>query len=90
MKEIKYICHDCSRELEEGEEFMQYHGDFIKCRKCHEIDPVLRNYQECEVYSRCVGYIRPVYNWNEGKKAEFKDRKVFKPKFDEFKGNDVY
>ena len=27
-----------------------------------------------EVYSRVVGYFRPVQSWNEGKKAEFKDR----------------
>jgi len=87
MKEIKYICHDCKRELEEGEEFMQYEGDFIKCRKCHEIDPVLRNFQQTKVYSRVVGYIQPVSAWNKGKVAEFKDRKVFKPKFE---GNDVY
>lgn len=33
--------------------------------------------KECEVYSRIVGYHRPVKNWNKGKKAEFKDRKVF-------------
>ena len=31
----------------------------------------------CEVYSRIVGYLRPVQNWNEGKKREFKDRKTF-------------
>jgi len=33
---------------------------------------------QCEVYSRCVGYLRPVSAWNEGKKQEFKDRIVFK------------
>lgn len=32
----------------------------------------------CEVFSRVVGYIRPVNTWNDGKTAEFKDRKVFK------------
>lgn len=32
---------------------------------------------ECEVYSRIVGYIRPVKQWNKGKKAEFKNRKTF-------------
>ena len=32
----------------------------------------------CEVYSRCVGYLRPVSAWNEGKRQEFKDRVVFK------------
>ena len=33
---------------------------------------------KCEVYSRVVGYLRPVSNWNEGKQAEWKDRKTFK------------
>ncbi|MEJ2307452.1 MAG: anaerobic ribonucleoside-triphosphate reductase [candidate division WOR-3 bacterium] len=28
-----------------------------------------------EVYSRVVGYYRPVAAWNEGKREEFKDRK---------------
>ena len=32
---------------------------------------------KCEVYSRICGYIRPVQQWNEGKKAEYKDRVVF-------------
>ena len=32
----------------------------------------------CEVYSRCVGYLRPVRAWNIGKQQEFHDRKVFK------------
>jgi len=31
-----------------------------------------------EVYSRVVGYIRPVSQWNRGKRSEFKDRKTFK------------
>ena len=29
----------------------------------------------CEIYSRVVGYYRPVQNWNIGKKQEFKERK---------------
>jgi ribonucleoside-triphosphate reductase len=32
---------------------------------------------KCEVYSRVVGYFRPLSNWNHGKKEEFKDRKTF-------------
>ena len=32
---------------------------------------------KCEVYSRVVGYLRPVEQWNEGKAEEFKDRVVF-------------
>jgi hypothetical protein len=31
----------------------------------------------CEVYSRVVGYIRPVSQWNEGKQEEFAERHVF-------------
>jgi anaerobic ribonucleoside-triphosphate reductase len=32
----------------------------------------------CEVYSRVVGYLRPVQNWHQGKKREFGDRKTFR------------
>lgn len=32
---------------------------------------------ECEVYSRVVGYLRPVSQWNPGKQQEFKDRKTY-------------
>lgn len=31
----------------------------------------------CEVYSRVVGYLRPVNQWNKGKKQEYAERKVF-------------
>ncbi len=30
--------------------------------------------EQCEIYSRCCGYFRPVTNWNKGKREEFKDR----------------
>ncbi len=43
-------------------------GEHEVCPNCGE---------ECEVYSRIVGYIRPVKQWNKGKKAEFKNRKTF-------------
>ena len=33
--------------------------------------------QKCEVYSRVVGYLRPIAQWNEAKQAEFKDRTEF-------------
>lgn len=33
---------------------------------------------KCEVYSRVVGYYRPVNHWNAGKAAEFKARKPFR------------
>jgi len=35
---------------------------------------------DAEVYSRITGYYRPVQHWNEGKAAEFKDRKPYEIK----------
>ena len=46
-----------------------------------------------EVYSRVVGYFRPVNQWNKGKREEFYERKEFKLKniekavIYEYKGN---
>jgi anaerobic ribonucleoside-triphosphate reductase len=31
----------------------------------------------CEVYSRIVGYLRPVQDWNKGKQQEFVERKTY-------------
>ena len=36
------------------------------CPKCH---------QKTEIYSRVVGYLRPVQQWNDGKQEEFRMRK---------------
>jgi anaerobic ribonucleoside-triphosphate reductase len=33
--------------------------------------------QPCEVWSRVMGYHRPVQSWNVGKKAEHADRMMF-------------
>ena len=44
-------------------------GEHFTCPECGS---------ECEVYSRVVGYIRPVQQWNKGKKKEFNDRVTFK------------
>ena len=33
--------------------------------------------QSCEVFSRSMGYIRPIENFNTGKRAEFEERKTF-------------
>ena len=46
-------------------------GEHFLCPKCTIKQP-------CEVYSRIVGYLRPVRQWNEGKREEFKERKEFK------------
>lgn len=34
--------------------------------------------QETEIYSRVVGYLRPIKQWNKGKKSEFDTRKTFR------------
>lgn len=33
---------------------------------------------KCETFSRSMGYIRPINNFNIGKRAEFEERKTFK------------
>ena len=33
--------------------------------------------QPCEVFSRIVGYLRPISQWNDGKMEEFKQRKTY-------------
>jgi anaerobic ribonucleoside-triphosphate reductase len=43
-------------------------GEKETCPTCHE---------HCEVYSRVVGYLRPVKQWNKGKQEEFAMRKVY-------------
>lgn len=34
--------------------------------------------QKCETFSRSIGYIRPISNFNIGKRAEFEERNTFK------------
>lgn len=35
--------------------------------------------QKTEVYSRITGYYRPIQNWNDGKTAEYHNRKEYEP-----------
>ncbi len=35
--------------------------------------------QRCEIWSRVMGYFRPVSLWNIGKKAEFAERNAINP-----------
>lgn len=44
------------------------------CMGCPEDKSCTVRAIPCEVYSRVVGYYRPVDNWNAGKQAEFKAR----------------
>lgn len=34
--------------------------------------------QRCEIWTRVMGYHRPVENWNIGKRAEHAERKFFR------------
>jgi len=43
-------------------------GEQAKCPECQA---------DCEIYSRVVGFLRPVEQWNKGKKAEFAMRKQY-------------
>ena len=54
-----------------------YKKFFFKCDECFRKAPILENFNPCEVYSRVVGYLRPVEQWNPGKQAEFSQRKPF-------------
>jgi hypothetical protein len=51
---------------------------YFKCMKCTAINKKLTNYQTTEIWSRVVGYLRPVKTWNVGKKEEFNKRTTFK------------
>lgn len=46
------------------------HGEVPVCPTCSE---------PCEVYTRIVGYLRPVEQWNKGKKAEYGNRAQIAP-----------
>jgi hypothetical protein len=37
----------------------------------------MENRQKCEIWTRVMGYCRPVSNFNMGKVSEFKERKFF-------------
>jgi len=48
-------------------------GEHFQCPKC-ETQGVE---QKCTVFSRIVGYLRPVEQWNQGKQEEYSARKIF-------------
>ncbi len=82
-------CHDCGCKVivSEGNliggKLLEYKSGnekikVIKCDSCFEKNSSLSNYQPCEVYSRVVGYIRPIQQWNAGKKLEYEEREEYK------------
>jgi len=95
MKE-KIICGQCNKEiilkdkkLINGFQLVYDTGNDIgddkkisvfRCKECYKKDKSLTDYQKCQVYSRVVGYLSPVNQWNKGKQQEYKERKIFKIK----------
>ncbi|MDP3883107.1 MAG: anaerobic ribonucleoside-triphosphate reductase [Candidatus Staskawiczbacteria bacterium] len=88
MQENKIFCHDCRKKIQTEKEEIK-NGKMLvydnrgekttvtKCDDCFAKNPSLTNFQECEVYSRVVGYLRPVSQWNTGKKREYSERKEY-------------
>jgi ribonucleoside-triphosphate reductase len=72
---VKNICNSCKMPyftITPTFSICPVHG-YLKGR--HDSCPVCKS--ECEVYSRVVGYLRPVNQWNDGKAAEFEKRTTF-------------
>ena len=51
-------------------------GEHLTCDKCAELHPEAEPV-ECEVWTRVMGYFRPVRSFNIGKKGEYMERQMF-------------
>ncbi|MEK7540992.1 MAG: anaerobic ribonucleoside-triphosphate reductase [Patescibacteria group bacterium] len=82
------FCHDCGKEIKiQGDDIengvlLTYDDNgeklnVFKCNDCYGKNKSLSNFKKCEVYSRVVGYLRPVSQWNTGKKQEYQERKEY-------------
>jgi len=92
QEENQILCHDCGKAIAVKNNKLirakilvfDNNGQKIeiaKCADCYKKNKTLTNFQSCEVYSRIVGYMRPVQQWNEGKKMEYNMRKEYKSCF---------
>ena len=92
MENVNFVktnkCHDCNvaiieeeGEIKNGYQLLYKDGEeeinVFKCKDCYEKNPSLFSFKKCEVYSRVVGYIRPVEQWNIGKKQEYMEREEY-------------
>jgi hypothetical protein len=88
MENTENFCHDCGKKIElDGQDikngvFLNYENNekkisVFKCTECYDKNKSLTNFQPCEVYSRVVGYIRPVQQWHKGKQEEYHERQEF-------------
>ncbi|MDP1852894.1 MAG: anaerobic ribonucleoside-triphosphate reductase [Candidatus Omnitrophota bacterium] len=83
------VCHDCAKKIEingeliENGVYLNYDNNGEKINififnECFAKNKALTKFQPCEVYSRVVGYIRPVQQWHKGKKQEYGERLEYK------------
>jgi hypothetical protein len=87
---MKATCIDCGEEFVMNFEriaedkieikngaFAKRHQQYMcKCQDCFDKNDFFDTHTE--VYSRVVGYLRPISSWNQAKKNEFHDRKMYK------------
>ena len=78
---MKNYCVDCEVEITDknkGAKYPKKDGmERYKCVDCYEEKPEIS--QEALVYSRVVGYLTTVNQWNRGKRQEFRQRKLYLP-----------
>ena len=88
--EFTGICHDCGEavsvlvnpgpegfEITGGAMYSTDAGTFLKCDPCYQGSKKLYNYRPVEVFSRVVGYMRPIASCHKAKRKEIADRKMF-------------
>ena len=82
-QEIKCFDCECDIEVVENEikngSLLSYKDEgselfVFKCDDCYSKNKELSDYKECEIYTRIVGYLRPVNQYNPGKQQEYKER----------------
>lgn len=55
-----------------------YGGFGESMTEAQEVELTDNERQPCEIWTRVMGYFRPLMNWNPGKKSEHAERVYFK------------
>ena len=92
-KAIEFLgkCHDCKDESQVlatwTEDGIAISGGavykpfaekfFIKCDECFQQEPILKDFQDCQIFTRTVGFYAATENMNKGKQAVEAMRKNF-------------
>ena len=68
------VCFNCGHEFQKGDTNVHYWKEqkIYRCERC------ARQHFKTEVYDRICGYLRPIENWNPGKRSEREDKKFYK------------